>query len=134
MTDLLILGSLASDKINDLRSFSAVASNNNYDSFQMPVGTFYQVPNNIKFIITKITSTGSTANTKFQIGYADDSVDDSGVAPTNPVFLTPLIPNETANIIYQAGGILVVPTTKYPFIMSTGGTGTVAVAGIELAL
>ena len=131
MTQLIRLGSLASDEINDLVSMSAKASINNYDSFQMPIGTDYQVPNNKNFIVTKFTAFGGTANTKIEIGYADDPVEDTGTPPTNPVILTPPIPLADANQIYVEGGILKINTTKYPFIKVSGGAGSVMIAGIE---
>ena len=132
MSDLIRLGSLATDELAGLMTLGAYAASGNYSSFEQPVGTAYQVAGGKQFIVTKIGTTGKNEAVEINIGYGDNAVSDSAVEPTNPVYLLPAIPNAVANQIYESGVVLYVPEGKYIFMQPTGGEGTVIMQGKEI--
>lgn len=125
------LGIFAIDTLVGVKCLSAQASSNNYDGFEKPVGTKYQVPLGKVFRIGMLQFAGSTVNAKMTIGYGDTPVTDSSTPPTNAVLLLPSLPVPVSKEINTLKILLNIPSEKYPFIMATGGLMSVIVCGLE---
>ena len=132
MSDLVRIGSLATDELEGIKSLGCQAGAGNFSSFEQPVGNPYQVGGGKRFLLTKIGTTGKNEAVEINLGYADTFVDDSAVEPVNPVYLLPAISNAVANQIYEAGVYLEIPEGKYIFMGPVGGEGIVIVQGKEV--
>ena len=82
------LGTLAQDITTGLISIDCSSGIDNYTTLQNPVGTFYQVSSDRTFYATALTVAGTTAGAYIEIGYGDDTVNNSATPPTNHVQLT----------------------------------------------
>lgn len=131
MSIAIKVGLIAIDTDVGVDTKSANASTNNYDSFEKPIGTKYQVPLGKVFKIGKVIYTGSTVNAKITIGYGDTSVENDSTPPTNAVELLPLIPIETAKKLIEMEIYLKIPSEKYPFVRASGGIINSVIVGIE---
>ena len=94
-----------------------------YDSFESPRGTDYAVPAGKTFYLTALLGlphvTGST-DEHFHIGYADDAVNDSVAAPTNPIIVCDWSWESTDSNPIVLDLFCPIPAGKYPFVYSSG--------------
>ena len=122
---IVTIGSVTS---TDITRFDALVNSQilvtagRYDSFESPEGTPYQVDTSNTYIVSLIgkpIDSGFAANAS--IGYGDDAVQNSLVAPTNSV----LVWDITFKNINGGEGfdILVeIPIDKYPWIKFVGSS------------
>ncbi len=116
---------------------SGAISDGNYESFQVPEGTFFEVPANKELRICQIfvndrPGPGNVLR-HLHIGYGDDGVIDAAGAPTNPVELAHLPANEAQveGIFEFATLIGVIPAGKFPFVTyMPGGDWEVFAVGV----
>lgn len=126
------LGSLAQDTRTGLKSIFKTGLVDKFNTLEAPKATDYQVPADKTYYITRISCVGDAANTLVRILYGDDAVENSAVAPTNPVYITPFFKCCTADVCYCHDVFYEVPTGKYPAIELQTGNGIVEVGGLEI--
>lgn len=126
------IGSIAVDTFNGVKTLTSRASSGNYDSFQMPLNTFYQVPTGKIFHIGQLQFFSDNTNIVVRIGYADTSVDNSVSAPTNVVYLCDWLPINIAYEMEKLNRYYYIPSEKYPFIKSLTGDVGMDIRGIEI--
>jgi len=109
----------------------ANALKDEYESFEMPVGTKFQVPALTIFDVGKALYSGDDVKTKISIGYGDDSVSASATPPTNYIELLEMIPINDALFLYEVAIYIYIPAGKYPCAFFTGGAGNIRLFGQE---
>ena len=132
MGQIILVGDYSQDTIEGIRNISAKASNNDFTTFQFPIGTYYQVPSTAQFYICELSVSVSVSVTKITLGYGDDIVLDSVTPPTNPVLLVYEISVSQSDQFIKNSFFIPVPYNKYLYIGSSGGTATVFIEGVEL--
>jgi hypothetical protein len=103
----------------------------NYDTFESPRGTAYQVPNGDTLFLTAwlIGFLTSDADISFEVGHAADAVSNSAAPPTDPVVLFALS-------YHTSGGLnglpfnVAVPGGRYPYVRATGANYNIDVVGV----
>ena len=130
------LGSVGQDTINNVKTGHATSgTNNNYMTFEFPIGTDYQVTAGYTFLITKILFRHSGTGAAFYLGYGDTGVADGASAPTNFVQVTQLFAAANNLELFEYDIFVPIPAGKYPCIKCAAASGTVYVQiyGIEVA-
>lgn len=123
---------------------SATSTENNYMTFEDPVGTDYSVPASKVFYGLGVRIVANLASKGASIGYADDGVADGVAAPTTPVYV---IGNGTIGGFYAPAAYTNYPTTgdyfktyfgvaagKFPFMRGLNGAAYIVVNlfGVEV--
>lgn len=129
------IGLWARDTYEGLKMFANNVSNNCYDTFEIPLGTNYQVPSGkilrCSFIRYEQALALFQTYSYLFIGYGDDAVDNSGSPPINPVILTPNINSGNAFEECKKDIWIEIPSQKYPFIFASQGALNISVFGYE---
>ena len=93
-----------------------------YDSWQVPFGTFYQVPANSELRICQLLVNNAPAVTHallhLAVGYGDTAASATSTVPLNAVEIAHLPATEaSSNGVYEFNTLLgVIPAGKYPFV------------------
>ena len=132
MTDAFQIGSHASDEDNKIKTFEVNALVDDYDTFQNPEGTDYQITAGRHLWITKIMLSPGSAACSARFGYGDDVVTASAVPPTNEVQLSNDIWLEVAKHTYEFNVMFRIPAGKYPYIFVLVGQVYFTGFGVEI--
>lgn len=90
-----------------------------YDSFDAPAGMDYSVDATQIVTIGQILANSAAADIRIDYGYADDHVEDSIAAPTNPVTIGSFIVPTSAGLL-PVNVYMRVPADKHPFVRVVG--------------
>jgi len=126
------LGSLAQDTRTGLITLFKAVAKDDFDTFQYPLGTNYQVPADKTLYITELVFWGDVAKTIVRILYGDDVVTASAAPPTNPVYISPFHGEPVADIDHHHETFIWVPEGKYPAVEMQVGSGAVEIHGLEI--
>lgn len=132
MTTAFRVGSLASDVLADIKRGNNFAVINNYSTFEHPDGTPYSVTAGKTLYITRVRFTSTAGPGRISIGYGDDAVDDSALAPTTPVLVDKLLGVVTAELLAVVDCFTPIPAGKFPFFVATLGGAYASFEGIEI--
>ena len=125
------LGSIGQNSIDNVKLMvSSATSENNYMTFESPVGTDYSVPAGYTLYMSKIVIR-SAAGGGYYLGYGDNGVANGVAAPTNWVQLTGSY--SVANY-GEFDTFIAIPTGKYPCAKAAHVYGvSVTAIGVEIA-
>jgi hypothetical protein len=126
------LGAVGQDSVVNTKVMCARAGSSEYQTFESPVGTDYQVTNGYTLYITKIVISTSGSICTGSIGYGDDGVGAGGTPPTNWKQLTTSIISNASNST-QYDVIIPIPSQKYPCVLIETNGGSVTIFGVEIA-
>lgn len=132
MKRLYKLGSLAQDTRTGLITLFKAVAKDKFDTFQYPLGTNYQVPENMTFSITEIVYYGDTAKTIIRILYGDDVVTGSATPPANEKFISPFHVAPVSEVDHHHETLIEVPEFKYPAVEAQVGAGVVEIHGVVI--
>ena len=131
MTVVTKIGCISKDQWDNIKMISASVGGGNYTSFQFPVGTYYAPASGIALRVGMQTYYMKASGKIMQIGYGDDTVDESGAPPTNPIILIPQMPVQEAYQQITQCIFLLIPSGKYPFLYSPDSDGAAIMSGYE---
>lgn len=131
MSIAIKVGLISIDSDVGIKTLCASVGKDNYQTFQHPVGTNYQVPAEKIFKVGIVKYSGDAVKVKISFGYGDDVVTDSATPPTNAVIGIQELPVEIAGRVYESEIYCVIPSGKYPFMQAVGDVGQSMVIGIE---
>ena len=126
------VGSLAVDSEADVKFFKTAVDATKHSSFRYPDDTYYQVPAGKVFIITHIQVNCLTSPGGYSVGYGDDTVWNSAVAPTNYKSIEMKSYFLTAFQQQDFDVYLEIPAQKYGEIYGLSGNVNMGIIGIEI--
>jgi len=125
------IGSLSRDSWDGLVMLNSSGSADQYTSFQYPVGTYHQVESGKVLRCGLIIYSVGKISTSIAVGYGDDSVLNSAVAPTNYVELMNGLLCEVVNRCSCEPVYLEIPSGKYPVAFFFDNSGRIRLYGFE---
>lgn len=120
------------DNIVGLVSSTTPVDADNFDSWQSPRGTDYQVPSDKTTYITDITGFPqvTSGNIVMEIGYGDEAVSNSASAPTGATVVWSATWAAEAGSLQALDVWAEIPAEKYPFV-HLDQQGAIQATGVE---
>ena len=117
-----------SDGVALVNSASPVTAGN-YDTYESPRGTDYQVPTGQTLYITQLTGSPQVATSTSEtltVGYGDTAVGDSTAAPDSAVVVFVTSWESVDGAPARLDVFVPVPAGKYPFVLPSGASNVQA--------
>lgn len=123
------------DSVVSLVNSTVPVDANSYDSYQLPRGTDYVVPEDKRLVITEILGgpLGNQDDTHLNIGYGDTSVSNDASAPDNEVIAFSTTWSAAEGQMDSVHSWISIPEGKRPFLLSNREMSA-QVIGVEIDL
>lgn len=125
------IGCLSRDTWDDLVMLNSAGASDEYTSFQYPIGTYHQVDSGKVLRCGLCMYSAGKIGASIAVGYGDDTVFESAVAPTNYVALLNGLICEIVHKVCCEPVYIEIPAGKYPVAFFYDNIGRIRLYGFE---